>query len=185
MKAGVYKIVNVVNGKLYVGSSTDVKYRLWRHQHELLENKHENKHLQNAWNKYGRQSFVFEIILYCEENQLIEREQEMIDYYQSAKGKGYNLCSIAGNCLGIKRSQITREKMKGNTNGKGRKGSKHSQETKDVMSKAKVGKPSGMEGKHHSNSAKKLMSLAKLGKPSPRKGRTYKKLPSELICVLN
>jgi len=42
MKSGVYKIVNIVNGKLYVGSSTNVKYRLWRHTHELRRNVHEN-----------------------------------------------------------------------------------------------------------------------------------------------
>jgi group I intron endonuclease len=179
MKSGVYRIVNVVNGKLYVGSSTDVKYRLWRHQHELLCNKHENRYLQNAWNKYGELSFSFEILFYCKREWLLQREQEMIDYYQSANGKGYNLCSVAGNCLGIKRSQKTREKMKGNTNGKGNKGRVMSQEAKDKMSLAKVGKSSGMKGKHHTDHAKKLMTLAKEGKISPKKGKTYKKRTGE------
>lgn len=185
MKSGIYRIVNVVNGKLYVGSSTDVKYRLWRHRHELLLNKHENRYLQNAWNKYGELSFIFEILFYCKKEKLLQREQEMIDYYQSANGKGYNLCSVAGNCLGIKRSKSTREKMRGNTNGKGGKGRKHSQETRNLLSILRMGKPSGMKGRHHTNHAKKLMILAKKGKPSPKKGKTYVKRSTKLLNAFN
>lgn len=185
MKSGVYQIINVVNGKLYVGSSTNVKYRLWEHRHNLLLNRHDNRYLQNAWNKYGESSFRFEILFYCEKERLLQKEQEMIDLYQSAKGKGYNLCSIAGNCLGIKRSKETIEKMKGNTNGKGRKGCKQAQDTIAKMSKSKLGKPSNMKGKHHSAFSKELMALAKKGKVSPKKGKTYKKQLNEVLHLLN
>lgn len=177
MNAGVYRIINVVNEKLYVGSSSNVKYRLWVHRHELRKNKHQNVYLQNAWNKYGEDSFRFEILFYCRKERLLEKEQKIIDRYQSTwKDRGYNICSIAGNCLGIKRSLKTREKMMGNTNGKGRKGIKHSQEAKDKMSKAKMEKPSpGNKGKHPSSISKGLMSAAKIGKPSPRKGVSLSK----------
>jgi group I intron endonuclease len=165
MKSGVYRLVNVVNKKCYVGSSTNVHYRLWRHRKQLNLDQHENQRLQNAWNKYGESSFLFRVLLFCDREQLLQKEQEMIDKYQSATEKGYNLCSIAGNCLGIKRSQETKDKMKGNTNASGRKGQHHSQETKELMRIAKLGKSSGMLGKSHSIKSKDKMALAKIGKP--------------------
>ena len=52
--SGIYKIVNKVNGKYYVGSSNDVlKTRFYEHKRLLTKNKHFNVKLQNAWNKYG------------------------------------------------------------------------------------------------------------------------------------
>ena len=176
MKSGVYKIVNIVNGKLYVGSSTNVKYRLWRHTHELRRNVHENKYLQNAWNKHGEACFSFIVLLYYKKEKLLEKEQKMINHYKSTwQHNGYNICSIAGNCLGITRSEKTRSKMRGNTNAKGTKGFKHSLETRMKMSQAKIGKSAGMSRKFHSEETKKRMANAKKGKVSPKKGKTYKK----------
>jgi len=172
MKSGIYRIINVVNGKLYVGSSTNVAYRLWWHRRELSFNRHENRYLQNAWNKHGESSFKFELLFNCEREQLLQKEQETIDRYKSTwKDSGYNICFNTRNCLGVKRSPETREKMKGNTNAKGRKGCHHSQESKELMSIAKLGKPSNSKGHKCSEEAKHLMTIAKLGKPSNNKGK--------------
>lgn len=62
MAQGIYKIINVINNKFYVGSAVDFKRRKTRHFSELRTNKHNNRHLQSAWNKYGEQSFVFVIV---------------------------------------------------------------------------------------------------------------------------
>jgi group I intron endonuclease len=62
MAQGIYKIINVVNNKFYVGSAVDFKRRKTRHFSELRNKKHNNKKLQNAWNKYGEQAFVFVIV---------------------------------------------------------------------------------------------------------------------------
>lgn len=62
MARGIYKIINVKNNKFYVGSAVDLKRRKTRHFSELRTGKHNNGHLQAAWNKYGEQSFVFVIV---------------------------------------------------------------------------------------------------------------------------
>jgi group I intron endonuclease len=62
MAQGIYKIINVVNNKFYVGSAVDFKRRKARHFSELRNKKHNNQKLQNAWNKYGEQAFVFVIV---------------------------------------------------------------------------------------------------------------------------
>jgi group I intron endonuclease len=168
-RAGIYRILNKVNGKCYIGSSSDVRQRISRHKHDLKKNWHENSHLQNAWNRYGEHNFKFIILLFCKQKVLIEKEQQMIDFY-SAYTKGYNLCPAAGSCLGLKRSEESKEKMKGNVNGKGNKGRVTSKRTRLKQRKAKLGKSSGMKGKHHSTEAKIRMSVKKIGRPSPRKG---------------
>lgn len=81
MKSGVYQILNIVNGKRYIGSSSDVKRRLSGHLCELKSGNHTNRHLSASLKKYGVVSFVFEIIEYCDIDKLIEREQFYIDKY--------------------------------------------------------------------------------------------------------
>ena len=62
MKMGIYKIINVVNNKFYVGSAVNFSRRKARHFSELRNNRHNNSKLQNAWNKYGEPSFIFVIV---------------------------------------------------------------------------------------------------------------------------
>jgi group I intron endonuclease len=62
MARGIYKLINVINDKFYVGSAVDLKRRKTRHFSELRKGKHNNRHLQAAWNKYGEQAFVFVVI---------------------------------------------------------------------------------------------------------------------------
>ncbi len=62
MARGIYKIINVINNKFYVGSAVDLKRRKTRHFSELRTGKHNNRHLQAAWVKYGEQAFVFVVV---------------------------------------------------------------------------------------------------------------------------
>lgn len=62
MARGIYKIINIVNNKFYVGSAVDLKRRKTRHFCELRNNKHNNKYLQASWNKHGEQAFVFVVV---------------------------------------------------------------------------------------------------------------------------
>lgn len=77
--SGIYCIINLVNQKRYIGSSKNISQRLWCHRANLRHNKHENKHLQNAWNKYGEDMFQYFVLEKCDEEILIEREQFYID----------------------------------------------------------------------------------------------------------
>lgn len=62
MSRGIYKIINVVNNKFYVGSAVNFRRRKIGHWHKLKRGDHANRHLQAAWNKYGAQAFVFVIV---------------------------------------------------------------------------------------------------------------------------
>lgn len=88
---GVYKIINTVNGKFYIGSSKNIKSRWKQHIDKLRENKHGNTYLQNAWNKYGEQSFWFEIIEECEPHVQFEREQYYLNTLNPFDNRGYNI----------------------------------------------------------------------------------------------
>lgn len=62
MAQGIYKIINIKNNKFYVGSAVDFTSRKRRHWWALRSQRHPNKHLQSAWNKYGEDAFKFVIV---------------------------------------------------------------------------------------------------------------------------
>lgn len=93
----IYKITNTVNGKIYVGSTKHYRERRTRHFYELRHNKHQNPRLQRAFNKYGNEAFVVEILTPCTVDDLIPYEQMFIDLLHAAdKAVGYNICRFAG-----------------------------------------------------------------------------------------
>ena len=106
MNSGIYQIVNRINSKRYIGSSVRLLGRKKRHFSELDCNIHHSQALQRAWNKYGKENFDFLILEYCEPCNLLEREQ----YYIDTLLPEYNICKIAGNCLGVKHTEETKEK---------------------------------------------------------------------------
>lgn len=90
MKKYIYKITNIVNGKCYIGQSKDARKRIQGHILSLRKNKHDNRYLQFAWNKYGEENFKFEIIDYTEDYN--EKEKYYIQFYDSTNhDKGYNI----------------------------------------------------------------------------------------------
>lgn len=60
--SGIYRIVNLKNGKFYLGSSKNINRRWSIHKSALKHNKHHCAYLQRSWNKYGRENFAFEIL---------------------------------------------------------------------------------------------------------------------------
>lgn len=92
--SGVYKILNQVNNKVYIGSSKSIENRISTHISRLKRGVHRNKHLQSSWIKYGAKNFLFSVVEFCEVNELLEREQCYIDSYN--KKDMYNKTFIAG-----------------------------------------------------------------------------------------
>lgn len=152
MLSGIYKIVNSIDGHFYVGSSKRLEVRRKRHFSMLRSNKHVNYKLQNSFNKHGETNFHFEVLEYCLPELLIEREQHYLDTLNPF----YNILIIANSSLGVKRTDEYKIKHraalkgrsawnKGISTGKqspeliqkridGRKGYRHSAETKEILS---------------------------------------------------
>ena len=76
---GIYKISNLLDGKCYYGSSSNISKRFAQHLKTLRRGTHHNIHLQRAWIKYGEDAFAFEIVEECDMDVLLEIEQKYLD----------------------------------------------------------------------------------------------------------
>lgn len=76
---GIYRIRNLVNDKCYYGSAKNIKRRWSKHKSQLKNNRHENIILQRAWDRYGEENFVFEVIEECNETILLATEQKYLN----------------------------------------------------------------------------------------------------------
>jgi group I intron endonuclease len=127
-KTGIYKIINKVTGKVYIGSAVDIDTRWYNHKRLLSNNKNKLPKLQNSVNKHGIDNFIFEIVEECTKGILIEREQYWIDYFDSYEN-GYNSRPIASSNLGMVYSKEHKKKISD-----AHKGKIVSEETKNKMS---------------------------------------------------
>src|SRR5262245_60629447 len=92
-RMGVYALVNLVDGKVFDSSSTDITKRSHDHLYLLRHNQHPNPHLQYAFNKYGETAFEMQILqeVACEE-ELIPAEQYWMDHTRCYDHEhGYNI----------------------------------------------------------------------------------------------
>jgi len=105
---GVYRIRNLVNGNLYVGSSLHLQKRKSVHFRDLRKGTHHSQHLQRAWQKYGESNFVFEVMFHCAKETARWYEQKALDVLQPA----YNVLKIAGSPYGRKHTEDAKEKMR-------------------------------------------------------------------------
>lgn len=155
--SGIYKIVNKVNGKYYVGSSCDILTpnvgRWYKHRFMLKSGNHSNYHLQRAWNKFGEDSFDFKIVEICLPTELIKIEQRYLDGIKI--GDSYNLSLIAGKIemtdeIRKKIGKKSKERLKDKRNHP-MFGRTHSDKTKKLIAKnsIRLGDKNGMFGKKH------------------------------------
>jgi group I intron endonuclease len=166
--SGVYIIYNVITEKVYIGQSKNIYKRINMHKTNLYNNKHENNHLQNSWNKYKIISFIFGILEKCSIEKLKEREEYWIKSIE--KSQRYN---IIENCFTLTEEQIQKirdktKKRKGHQMselGKIRwleknKGLKRSQESIKKIIEGRLKK-----GEFFSKESKEKISLIHKGKP--------------------
>lgn len=185
---GIYKITCLQTGKIYIGSAVNLLKRKQNHFEALANGVHKNIHLQNAYKKYGKSSFVFEVLEMVEnKNNLLAREQFWINETKCTNRKvGFNICLIAGSAIGVKRSKEFKAKRslinKGNKFNLGKKASNElklklsaahkgnnncigrilSNETKLKISENNKGKQT-MLGKHHNEETKYKISQKRKG----------------------
>ena len=152
----IYIIYNIVNSKFYLGSTCEISVRFRDHLYELSTGRKDeiNPYLQNAWNKYGKENFIFEVIEECPDEIVLKREQYYLDCLCPWDREiGYNIAKFACSAM---------------------KGRKHSQKTLGLMSEAqknKIRTPEhcknlslSMLGKLKSEDTKKLISKNRKGK---------------------
>lgn len=141
---GIYKITCLSNLKIYIGSTSDIKIRWRNHRNSLRRNKHVNKYLQNAWNKYGEENFRFEVIeIISNQDFLNEREQFWLDNTKSFNGEvGFNILPFANSVRGYKHTNETKEKIRNRQ--KGRKMPEH---LKEILKESHMGRKNSEETK--------------------------------------
>ncbi len=91
---GIYAIINKINGHIYIGSSINIHRRKLRHFRYLQNNGHENRHLQNAYNLYGKEAFQFVILKTTDPDSRLLEEQSYLDKHFG--DSCYNICPTAG-----------------------------------------------------------------------------------------
>lgn len=138
-KQGVYAIRNLVNGKMYIGSTINPFNKRWQcHRKRLRKGIHHSSHLQASWNKYGEKNFSFEIIEVTSPELCREREGFYIDLYKTLNPKyGYNveIVDATGN---VKCSDETKKKLSVITKQQWKNGIHNND--------SKIGKPSWNKG---------------------------------------
>ena len=154
MSSGIYVIRNLVNDKLYVGKSVHIENRWLEHQSDLGNGRHANIHLQRAYDKYGPDNLLHEVLELCEEDVLDSREIYWINHFGGHESERlYNM--TAG--------------------GEGFAGGHHTEEAKKKIAQAQVGKPpidaearakisEAHKGKVVSAETRERMRQAQLGK---------------------
>lgn len=100
---GIYRIINKVNGKCYVGRTKSFSRRFAEYRRGCTKVKADGKispYLYRSMRKYGLDAFEFTIVEECEYENQPEREQYWITYYNSANPEfGYNLRQDVDNAM--------------------------------------------------------------------------------------
>jgi group I intron endonuclease len=108
---GIYKITCINNNKVYIGSSSNINLRWQSHKSRLKNGKH-NKNLLNSYNKYGIDSFIFEVLEECDVLDLIKREIYWADFYKNQGFVLFNCGEFIDNpTRGVPISEERKKKM--------------------------------------------------------------------------
>ena len=180
MASGIYVITNTINGKRYIGSTSDLKKRRREHWNALAGGYHQNRHLQRSANRHGLGAFQFEILEEANPADLKSREQ----FYLDRLNPEYNMCPASDSMLGSRRSDETKARMSESAKRSSwirglpshlhpMYGRKHSNETRQKMSINGKGKGAGQSRPSPSLETRLKMSAAKKGKPTWNEGRVH------------
>ena len=170
-KSFVYRWINKLNNKEYLGSTANAKRRLLKY-YDLSSLKLANMPIYKAILKHGHSNFIFEIIEYCEQNMVLEREQYYLDNFDF----DYNILEKADSILGYKHTEETLSKMKGRTNALGYK---HNLETIAKLKELSTNKTHSIEAKD------KMKEMWAHRRASSNSDSTYFKMLERAILPTN
>jgi len=94
-KSGIYAIVNTIDGKAYIGSSTHITKRWSDHRKTLRDGTHNNPYLQHAYAKHGAQAFEYRILEIVDDPATLAAAEWrwIVQWDTLARTHGYNLRS--------------------------------------------------------------------------------------------
>ena len=159
-KAGIYKLTNSINGKVYVGKSINLFSRIQDHKYTRSKCV-----IDKAIKAYGWRNFLVEILedfIFIDKIELLAIETAYIDFFKSLTTQnGYNVCII----------------------GNDRTGFPHSEKTKLKISKTKTGTMCGSKnpfyGKVHSEE-----TIKRMREKGKNKGAIWNKVPIKQIDMV-
>jgi len=183
LKQVIYKIINLVNDKFYVGSTANQHERFRTHRKKLRRGVHHCKHLQAAWNKYGEEKFLFKVIAYIPEGESLQEAEDRWLKEHHGKEYCYNSGRLSGApwrgvpkeahpSFGVPKTEKHRQQIStalkefyaADYSNHPRVGTRHTEETKAKISASKKANPSRYwEGKERSEETKAKISVAQKG----------------------
>jgi group I intron endonuclease len=107
-KPGVYRLQNIITGRFYIGSTKNIYARFYRHMQCLRQKIYDNERIKEDNEKHGKKSFIFGVVEYCDENQILDREKYYFDLWQPQ----YNIFDPIKDRKGFKHSENSIMKMK-------------------------------------------------------------------------
>lgn len=181
----IYKITNTENGKIYIGQTNNPDLRWSQHKSNAKYNRG-NQVITKAIIKYGVKLFKFEVIATCNTKEHVDFiEEKIIKQYGSCTPKGYNVDS-GGNTsqrtpeILQKISESLRKHYE--THDSWLKGGKLTEEWKDNISKASIGKPGTNICKKFGYDWSLAISKSLVGIPQLSKRKFSKEIEKE-ICI--
>ena len=184
-KSGVYLLLNKINGKIYIGRSVNLCKRI-RGEYKYCSptSYHSNNRIiTKAIRKYGWENFEVSILEFDDKNNLTDLEIYWINHYDATNPNiGYNILKFGNESTGYKHSELTKQKISKSNMGKycGDKnpmfGKSHTALTKQLMSKKAKNRAPTFKNKHHSDEAKKRISLAN--------GKNVKQIDKKTLRVI-
>ena len=144
-QTGIYGIYCAANGKWYVGQAANIRRRNQEELRDLNAGKSHKAHLQNAWNLYGPDAFVWLTLEVCDLEELDQKETHWVEQLDSFRS-GFN------KTLG----------------GRGARGYRHTEAQKQHLREINSGGRNPRCGRPISEEAKSRMRANALGGNSPR-----------------
>lgn len=177
----IYLRTNKVNGKQYVGQTTDLKER--QNNWKCVSKPYAGNVIDNARKKYGIDAFDFEILKECEDNEMNYWEMYYIKELNTKRPYGYNMTDGGDGVSGLSWSEESKRKQSERFKGKNHPnyGKCYSEEHKMNISKSLKGRKfteewrrklsESQKGKKQSEKTKKKRSEKLKGKPKSEETR--------------